>query len=438
MTLHYYFTVRLIAAVELGLCTLPYAIHFARKQPFWKRQALGAGLFCLAAFSTVGLHWLSSSYLIRILIQFVLYAGLGGWIAMSWKASGADLTLCLCAGSATQALTGRMTELFYLLVGTDSYSNISYVAGIQLSNAASWLLYAVIHLALIFLIWRIASQRDRVTSGAAFVRVGVVYSILAILATVLLQTFSRPLEAGNPEMTHIIRGLVISWSVMVLAFRGGLFAQDQISEELRITQHLLGAEKKQFEAIREDMEMINLKCHDIRHQLDHYAGKLTDAEMKEIRGAIQIYDRHLKTGNDVLNMVLYKKQAILEQRRITLSCMADGKILNFMESSDLFSMMNNAMDNAIAAVSLVEDQEKRCISVNVRGEKGMAVIHVTNYFLPETLHGDVLPETTKNDKALHGFGMRSIQFIAEKYDGIMSFQTEQDLFMLNICIPLPE
>ena len=437
MTLSYYLIVRLIAAVEMALCTLPYAVHFAKKPAFLSRQALGAGIYCLAALATVGVQLLSSNYLSSLVIQFLLYAGLSGWILLGWQVSPANLVLCLCAGVATQALTGRLTEVFYLLLGTDPYHNIMQVGGLELTQSMGWLLYALIHLVLIGLIWFASSRRDRITSGTSYARVGIVYSILVILVTVLLQNYSRTLEPDHPEMAAIVRALVIGWSIMVLAFRGGLFAQDQISEELRITRYLLGAEKKQFEAIQEDMEMINLKCHDIRHQLDHYAGRLTSSEMEELRDAIQIYDSHLKTGNDVLNMVLYKKQAIMEQRQIALSCMADGKVLNFMEASDLFSMMNNAVDNAIAAVSLIADGEKKQIALNVHEEKGTAIIHVTNYFLPETLHGEGLPETSKSDKALHGFGMRSIQFIAEKYDGLMTYQTEQDLFMLNVCIPIP-
>lgn len=223
-----------------------------------------------------------------------------------------------------------------------------------------------------------------------------------------------------------------------LIFRSMLLAHGEISEELKITQHLLSAERKQFESIKDDMEMINIKCHDMRHQLDQYAGKLTESELKELRRAITIYDSHLKTGNDILNMVLYKKQAIMEQRHITLSCMADARCLGFMDATDLFSMMNNAIDNAIEAVSKLEDEEQRLISLNVSQENGVCVIHLSNFFLPESVTGEGLPETSKDDPYRHGYGMRSIRYVVEKYGGLMSFQTEDSIFHLNLCLPLPE
>ena len=38
----------------------------------------------------------------------------------------------------------------------------------------------------------------------------------------------------------------------------------------------------------------------------------------------------------------------------------------------------------------------------------------------------------------HGYGMRSIRYVVEKYGGLMSFQTEDSIFHLNLCIPASE
>ena len=51
---------------------------------------------------------------------------------------------------------------------------------------------------------------------------------------------------------------------------------------------------------------------------------------------------------------------------------------------------------------------------------------------------DGLPETSKQDKDNHGFGLKSIKLIAEKYNGSLAVSTEiKNLFSLNILIPLP-
>ena len=96
------------------------------------------------------------------------------------------------------------------------------------------------------------------------------------------------------------------------------------------------------------------------------------------------------------------------------------------------------MDNAIEAVSRLPDEATRLISLNIQPENGIAVIHLTNYFLPGSVSDSTLPQTTKADFMRHGYGLRSIEYIAQKYGGMMSCQTEDDLFHLNICVPIPE
>ena len=118
--------------------------------------------------------------------------------------------------------------------------------------------------------------------------------------------------------------------------------------------------------------------------------------------------------------------------------MADARCLNFMESTDIFSMMNNAIDNAIEAVSKLKTEEKRLISLHINQEHGICIIHLSNFFPTESISGEGLPETTKDDYCKHGYGMRSIQYVVEKYDGLMTFQTEDSIFHLNLCIPVPE
>lgn len=438
MTLQYALIIRLVAAVELGLSVLLYSSVSKARTPIWARQLLGFVLYALFSFATVLLYRRSSSVWMHILIQAVLYLGLGLWLHVGWQLSAAALATCLCAGTATQALTGRLVELLYLLLGVDPYHNISLFGAVQISRAASWLIYTALHLLLILAIFAVFRGKSANARSQRFSRIDILYSVSVTVISILLQAYSRPLEIDNPDMATVVRALVIVWSLLVLIFRSMLLAHGEISEELKITQHLLGAERKQFESIKDDMEMINIKCHDMRHQLDQYAGKLTESELKELRHAITIYDSHLKTGNDILNMVLYKKQAIMEQRHITLSCMADARCLSFMDASDVYSMMNNAIDNAIEAVSKLEDKEKRLISMHISQENGVCVIHLSNYFLPESVSGDSLPATTKDDPYRHGYGMRSIQYVVEKYDGLMNYRTEDSIFYLNLCIPLPE
>ena len=69
---------------------------------------------------------------------------------------------------------------------------------------------------------------------------------------------------------------------------------------------------------------------------------------------------------------------------------------------------------------------------------GAVFIHCENYFQGELEFQDEIPVTTKPDKDYHGFGIRSIKFVVEKYGGFMTIVPERDVFNINISVPLKE
>lgn len=118
-----------------------------------------------------------------------------------------------------------------------------------------------------------------------------------------------------------------------------------------------------------------------------------------------------------------------------MSCMADGRCLTFISSTHLYSLLSNAIENALEAVQAVNNDKKRTISISIGKVNGLTGIHVTNYFNDDLTISDHLPQTSKKDKDRHGFGIKSMRHIAEQYNGTLSFQTEDDIFYLHIYFP---
>ena len=74
--------------------------------------------------------------------------------------------------------------------------------------------------------------------------------------------------------------------------------------------------------------------------------------------------------------------------------------------------------------------------MNIFSRANCLVIHMENYFDCSLTFEDGLPVTTKADRAYHGYGLKSIRFITEKYGGTMSIQSADNIFSLNILFPL--
>ncbi|MCC8065273.1 MAG: ATP-binding protein [Clostridiales bacterium] len=226
-----------------------------------------------------------------------------------------------------------------------------------------------------------------------------------------------------------------------------LWLQTEQRRELTLAATLEGERRlrkqmeEQYELSKENISIINQKCHDLKHQVS--ALRLVrdqdaqEAGLRELESAVLIYDAVSKTGNEVLDTVLTEKSLLCEKNGISWTCMADGGLLDFMQAVDLYTLFGNALDNAIESSQAVEEPEQRTVAVAVRNRHGAAFIQIENYYAQPIRLQDGLPLTTKPDAENHGYGLKSIRSITERYGGVMDIATEDSIFRLNILIPIP-
>ena len=253
-----------------------------------------------------------------------------------------------------------------------------------------------------------------------------------------LVTMTLSLDNPQPEyemLLHFSRALAC---VLILCLEFGLLSNKSLEIELGVVSQMLQEREKQYEASRDNIDIINQKCHDLRHQIRFLrkgAAVVDSAALKEIEKAVDIYDAAVKTGNAALDVILTEKSLLCEKNGIVLTCMADGGAIDFMAPGDIYSLFGNALENAVEAASQISDPEKRSIGVSVRAKGMMISIHVENCLEGSLRFENGLPQTNKDDKNIHGFGMKSMQTIAEKYGGFLTASTKNGVFNLDIVIP---
>ena len=70
---------------------------------------------------------------------------------------------------------------------------------------------------------------------------------------------------------------------------------------------------------------------------------------------------------------------------------------------------------------------------------GMTSVCVENYYQGDSIKvEDGLPVTTKKDSVYHGYGVKSMQYLVNKYRGDMSICVEHNVFSLKLLLPDPE
>lgn len=221
------------------------------------------------------------------------------------------------------------------------------------------------------------------------------------------------------------------------------FKKSALRRELYVLNRMQAQQREQYALSKENIALINRKCHDLKHQVKAmralFGDEKREAYLKELESAVGIYEAIAKTGNEVLDTVLTEKSLYCEANSIKSHCVADGRLLDFMDPVDLYTIFGNAMDNAIDSVKKIEQTEKRIIDVLVYQENQFLVIQIIN-----PVEGDLsfneegLPITTKANNGYHGFGLKSIRHTVQRYGGFLTVKIENGCFCLRILLPLKQ
>lgn len=249
-----------------------------------------------------------------------------------------------------------------------------------------------------------------------------------------------PFTGSNMSDIFSIRTLVDFGGIAVLfAYQSRI--SDYIAErELSAMNAILKSQYDQYRNYQDSLDLIQLKYHDLKHQIaglrmetdEEKRKKWLDAMEEEVRA----FETLNKTGNSVLDTILAAKIFHCRKNNIQITCVADGKLLDFMHVTDICSIFGNALDNAIEHEVLVPEKEKRLIHVSVFAKRSFVFIKVENYCETEIQkNGERLITTTKADKNNHGFGLRSICIAVEKYGGTVDFEQNNNWFELKILLP---
>lgn len=258
-------------------------------------------------------------------------------------------------------------------------------------------------------------------------------STLIIATSIILDMLIMDARRYGWDLRYFNNITSIIIVLLIMLFQVSIVRRQNVEMERDTIKEILENEREQYLYEKRMIDVINIKCHDLKHQLNSdVKGQMTD----EIKMAVDAYACSFKTGNVALDVILTRKSFSCMEKKIELNCLADGKILSCMKETEIYSLFGNILDNAIEAVERLPEGEKRVILVNVEKRGGFVFIREENYYGGRLECVGGIPQTTKVDKNFHGYGMKSIVSIVKNYGGEIRIETVEDRFTLKIAIPV--
>ena len=411
-----YFTTALFLTVYIFVFTF----HLPHRKNYWIRAgAVGGSLLVMAA-----IFQMSSGNTVRYYLYYVFIL----WIyhicgcAICYKEKPILYIFWSLTGNATLGVVGS------------AFRTVAYYGGFTgIPRVLVWLaLYVATGLGVYILMVEKLKKRN---AGNMRFRNYVFYMIVALLLLMFL-AYDMRTHTTISEGEYLIFRMMLSLLGVCMLY---IFSVEyDLYDNYHKLHELLEKDKIRYEVSKEYTDIINMKCHDLKHQLWQMQRQehVDETYIKELEEAIRIYDTDIKTGNEALDIILTEKNRICAAEKIEATFIVDGSIIAFMRPTDLYSLFGNILDNAIEAVRELPDEDMRQISVVLAQETGIIRIRQQNYYRNQMqMTEDELISTTKEDKENHGYGLKSIRYVAEKYGGVMTLETDENIFILNILIP---
>ena len=419
---------------ELLICETVFLIKKQRKENFAFRAAGSLLFYYLLAY--IWMFCNSQLPLTETAAVILLYMGYAALtfipISVCFELNFLESLFVIAGGYAAQHICFALLRII-LYIGRGTLD----VAGFA-RLFTQYIIY-IIFAVMLYVVF-VRKNQDKDTFRAEDVRIAV-FAILLILAAVVLSvvySYDRELNIYNCVICPIY-GILCCIMVLILEFY--VLRENRLKKEQEMMEQMLQVANGQQKSAREAIDIINIKCHDLKHQIKALA-KMEDAGeryeyLREIQQAVSIYDATYHTGCRALDYVLREKSLIFNEYSIDFSCMAEGGAIAFMSAPDIYALMGNALDNALECV-LREKEEERIISLKICRNDDMILLHLENRCSRHPEFRDGLPVTDKKDKTQHGFGVRSIRYITEKYGGELYMQIKYGKFYLDILFPASE
>ena len=268
-----------------------------------------------------------------------------------------------------------------------------------------------------------------------FLVIGVFFSILVRGYQVIISDMAM----GRRELQGSKSLVSMSVVIAVLIFLMILWVKNRILQEENNT--LVMEEQLQHQKYCEMVEVMEQNrelIHDTKHHFLVVQEYLKNEEYENLQKYIkQISDEFQRTvpkvytGIKILDFILEQKRVVAQKSGIRYEI--DTMLLTGIPTTEqeTCALFGNLLDNAIEACCLVETEEK-WIEIQINQSNQLLSIEVLNTFEIPCIRKQGVFETIKEERSVHGYGIKSMRRIVDKHQGLITYEEKEKIFITKI------
>lgn len=265
---------------------------------------------------------------------------------------------------------------------------------------------------------------------------------LFIMTCAEVYVLSILMHFGEGKITE--NNLTITLIVLMILVLGLLFVYLKMQERLiKSEKNILNMRfetmTEQYKELKKSYDKYRCLLHDEKHMILYLNECLDNRDIKEAKKILRGYkeltftkDKAIWTGISTLDFMLNIKIEKMREQEIEFKINSQVEKIP-MEELDFIMMMGNLLDNAIESAVKCRKGE-RYIVFKIYNINYIFGIKIKNSSIskPTMVGDDFLTE--KKEKDIHGWGIKSVKKILEKYNGELNFKYDNSFFETHVII----
>lgn len=337
---------------------------------------------------------------------------------------------CLFAFVQLAFLKNRYPELLYfssqgtglMLIAASVCSRIFMAMFVWLIRKSSikntleefWAVLLILGSVMLILVWQYQSALEH---GMTFVN--------------LLPKGAQNVTIENRLITLVMMLAIIVSLVVVLLKNKNIKRENDfllLKEEM---------ERRKYEELAQALEKNRELVHDTKNHYLIISEYERTAEyeklhkyIEELKSDYVQVNPQIYTGNRILDLVLSQARIRAEQKGISF----EMDVVPFaglpFEDREVCSLFGNLLDNAVESCEKVTVNSK--IRVKIQKQKQMIFIEIANTMNEIPIKREKGFFTSKLQKDMHGYGLKSVQRIVDAYEGVICFEVKEKEFIVTL------
>lgn len=275
-------------------------------------------------------------------------------------------------------------------------------------------------------------------------RLWLLFLIILFTSFIIIYLLYPPILFGEIPKQYVGNQIGAVFGVFVMNIVNFYFLrrigqETELRSEISLLKQSNFYQEENMKVILQKQEQTQKMRHDLKNFLVVVQGLAKNNEDEKIISSCNEYLEEMGnsgqqkyTGIQTVDCLLEYKLNQAEQKHIQSVVQATSLRLREIGEINFCIMLGNLLDNAIEELEKVEENKKLEICLQQVGEE--IQLTVKNTLRSPVFMDNPRLETTKEDKEMHGLGVKSVRGIVEQYHGMIEFYEEDGKFVCHVIL----